>query len=285
MAVAENNLENQDVRKELNLMQREDTQPVAQVLEKSSNNTPEDFRKDNPDDFNYEDPLIAALLDKDWDAERGIHHSPEPNASTNELVRKNMVKDSAPKKKNNMQRADPCPPKASRKTKILLRGESSKKNQSKGFISKMDVITVQETSQSSEEDEEITPVSNRYQSWQDMDIMPDAENPYILDQVNENTTEEEDFLACSFQEGQTVDTPVHEDLTILSTSPTLMQEFILKDAAAANKLKRNKSTENIKQGNKEATTGGKGKRSRGNSAPKPPKRHTMSSSSSSLQFK
>ncbi|KAL0337486.1 UNVERIFIED_CONTAM: hypothetical protein Scaly_2023700 [Sesamum calycinum] len=56
-----------------------------------------------------------------------------------------------------------------------------------------------------------------------------------------------------------------------------MQEFIIKDATTTNKLKRNKSIENLKQGNKEATTGGKGKRSKGNSAPKPPKRHTRSS--------
>ncbi|KAL0320417.1 UNVERIFIED_CONTAM: hypothetical protein Sradi_5303200 [Sesamum radiatum] len=43
--VAENSLENQDVRKDLIFMKREDIQHVAQGLEKSTNKTPKEFRR------------------------------------------------------------------------------------------------------------------------------------------------------------------------------------------------------------------------------------------------
>ncbi|KAK4423024.1 hypothetical protein Salat_1885000 [Sesamum alatum] len=39
------------------------------IIEGSSQNYPQEIAEDSEDDFNYEDPIITELLDKDWDKE------------------------------------------------------------------------------------------------------------------------------------------------------------------------------------------------------------------------
>ncbi|KAL0391162.1 UNVERIFIED_CONTAM: putative ribonuclease H protein [Sesamum calycinum] len=83
--------------------------------------------------------------------------------------------------------------KETERTKITLRGESSKRARNKTSTSEMDVLEIQEVFKTSEEDE-VTPTFNRYESLEDHELMSDLEEHVLRDQVARNSTTEDEFV-------------------------------------------------------------------------------------------
>ncbi|KAL0394560.1 UNVERIFIED_CONTAM: hypothetical protein Slati_4422200 [Sesamum latifolium] len=133
----------------------------------------------SPDDFNYEDLLIAELLDKDWDAENTSRNVPH------------YINIEAVESRNNMSEQDPyisvvpnslseeTSPPAAGIIRRLPRGESSRQRSKRAQSQEHPSPAAQMVSLDSEGAEEPTPISNRFQSLEDMeteDILQHIEN-------------------------------------------------------------------------------------------------------------
>ncbi|KAL0430783.1 UNVERIFIED_CONTAM: hypothetical protein Sradi_0704300 [Sesamum radiatum] len=118
----------------------------------------------SPDDFNYEDPLISELLDKDWDAENKRQNATHfINIEAEEEMYKESDRDTCPLMVPNSL-SDESPLKAVGHNKNLFQGETSRQRRPENKPTK-EHLPVSE----SEGEEELTAVSNRFQSLEDME--------------------------------------------------------------------------------------------------------------------
>ncbi|KAL0394703.1 UNVERIFIED_CONTAM: hypothetical protein Slati_4436500 [Sesamum latifolium] len=197
----------------------------------------------SPDDFNYEDPLIVELLDKDWDAENKRHNAPNfTDIETVEERNKRSDRDTCPSMVPNSL-AKETSPKVTGNTKNFFRGEPSRQRCPDDQSSKEHLPPSE-----SEGEEELTPVSNRFQSLEDME-MDDILS--LIESTEKNTSPQKD---CETG-GSNVEAQDHR------TSENTNQEMNLTDSTASHRHKRNKSLE--EDTTKSITMGGKGKKSKG----------------------
>ncbi|KAL0293314.1 UNVERIFIED_CONTAM: hypothetical protein Sradi_6943500 [Sesamum radiatum] len=130
----------------------------------------------SPDDFNYEDPLISELLDKDWDGEK-MRASHLIDIEAEEGMHKESDRNTPSMVPNSL--SNETPSKVVGQTKNFLRGESSRQRKSDNKPTK-EHIPVSE----SEGEEELTPVSNRFQSLEDMEM---DDISHLIESTGKNT--------------------------------------------------------------------------------------------------
>ncbi|KAK4422907.1 hypothetical protein Salat_1873300 [Sesamum alatum] len=142
-----------------------DTGHRKQIIEKSSasnlngnvtnasyQNYPQEIAGDSEDDFNYDDPIIIELLDKDWDKELEIHkRSPKDKAAQFD-INSSIIRDN---------------------TRPLFKGDTSA-NRTTG---------IQDTYNTSEEEEETTPIYNRFHTLQNLEE-EETPPPELHTQIN-----------------------------------------------------------------------------------------------------
>ncbi|KAL2253085.1 UNVERIFIED_CONTAM: hypothetical protein Sindi_0103200 [Sesamum indicum] len=188
-----------------------------------SNLTPQgDNYTDNMDNFNLDDPLIAELLDRDG------------NAENHDLSSTSKPKTRGKAKKTPKSGDKGCTFTKATGTRILLRGECSNQKQRNKFLSDMDIIEIQatqetseseaqDTKESSDKEEAVTPTYNRFQSLDDSDSLLELD------------TELQPQVQASEQE-------IYRNANDIALEYNL-QEHILEDSTMSNKLKRNNSME------------------------------------------
>ncbi|KAL0289913.1 UNVERIFIED_CONTAM: LINE-1 reverse transcriptase [Sesamum radiatum] len=177
------------------------------------------------DDFNYEDLLISELLDKDWDAENKRQNATHfTDIEAEEEMYKESDRDTCPSMVPNSL-SDETPLKAVGHTKNLFRGESSRQRRPVDKPTK-EHLPVSE----SEGKEELTPVSNRFQSLEDMET---EEILHLIESTGKNITPANNYEAGGSKE----ETQGHR------SGENRYQEMILTDSTAAHRHKRNKSLE------------------------------------------
>ncbi|KAK4426635.1 hypothetical protein Salat_1432200 [Sesamum alatum] len=148
------------------------------------------------DKFNYDDPIIAELLDRDWDKEFNKHgksHNDKvahfDNASTKNGTSGGTKRDQEPAHASNSFKQLSFIPAWSLEegesdimethmegSRILYKGDTSTHRNTDS----------QETEAASEEEEESTPIFNRFQSLQNLG----EEEPQITDQLNQPHTKD-----------------------------------------------------------------------------------------------
>ncbi|KAK4381125.1 hypothetical protein Sango_2997600 [Sesamum angolense] len=254
----------------------------------------------NMDSFNLDDPLMAELLDRDWEAEKNINssskttfHNEEGNLggldhelrSTSKLKATGKASRRSPKSGDKDSKST-----TTTGTRILLRGECSNRRQRNKLLSEMDIIEIQATleaseieaqdiQESSDKEEAVTPIFNRFQSLEDSDSLLELD-PEL--QVIPNSTDSTpgDYIhdqgldsgILPQPQAQVGEHEINQNVNVKSLESNL-QEHILEDSVISNRLKRNNSMEDnsIKTGK----AAGKGKKNKGNSAIRTfPKRHT-----------
>ncbi|KAL0411762.1 UNVERIFIED_CONTAM: hypothetical protein Slati_3765900 [Sesamum latifolium] len=187
-----------------------------------------------PDDFNYEDPLIAELLDKDWDVKK---------TSRNESHYINIEPEDSMNNRSEQDAYISVVPNS-------LSEETSPQ-----------VTEVHTASHASEGGEEHIPISNCFQSLEDMeteDILQHVEN------LQNSTTFTEGTVAVRGDEdGHTPHTVENTLDTVTPTQEggTTQQEIIFTDSTVPNKHKRNKSFKGTTE--KSSKIGGKGRKGKG----------------------
>ncbi|KAL2235289.1 UNVERIFIED_CONTAM: hypothetical protein Sindi_1261100 [Sesamum indicum] len=188
---------------------------------------------DNMDNFNLDDPLIAKLLDRDGNAENHDLSS----------ISKPKTREKAKKTPKSGDKG--CTSTKATGTRILLKGECSNQKQRNKFLSEMDIIEIQatqetseseaqDTKESSDKEEAVTPTYNRFQSLDDSDSLLELD------------TELQPQVQASEQE-------IYRNANDIALESNL-QEHILEDSTMSNKLKRNNSMEHnpLKQAKEEA---------------------------------
>ncbi|KAL0289211.1 UNVERIFIED_CONTAM: hypothetical protein Sradi_7078400 [Sesamum radiatum] len=164
----------------------------------------------SPDDFNYEDPLISELLDKDWDGEKmKQNESHFIDIEAEEGMHKESDRDTP----------------RWYQTKNFLRGETSRQRKPDNKPTK-EHIPVSE----SEGEEELTPVSNRFQSLEDMET---DDISHLLESIGKNTPPIKNREAG----GSKAEIQGH------CNGENSYQEMILTDSTVSHRHKRNKSLE------------------------------------------
>ncbi|KAL0329139.1 UNVERIFIED_CONTAM: hypothetical protein Sradi_4900600 [Sesamum radiatum] len=142
------------------------------------------------DSFNLDDPLMAELLDRDWVAEKDIDSSSKTTFHNNEgnLGGLDHELRSTYMLKATEKRMTPKSGEKSKKSttatgiRIMLIRECSNFNQRNKLLSKMDIIEIQATLEASEieaqdiqetsdKEEAITPIFNKFQSLDDSDLL------------------------------------------------------------------------------------------------------------------
>ncbi|KAL0287582.1 UNVERIFIED_CONTAM: hypothetical protein Sradi_7121300 [Sesamum radiatum] len=200
----------------------------------------------SPNDFNYEDPLISELLDKDWDAEKMRQNASHfIDIEAEEEMHKESDRDTPSMVPNSL--SDKTPSKAAGHTKNFLRGETSRQRRTDKKPSKEHTPDSE-----SEGEEELTPVSNRFQSLEDMET---DDISHLIESTGKNTPPIKNCEAG----GSKAEIQGHR------SGENPYQEMILTDATISHRHKRNKSLEEVMPQSK---TGGKGKKNKGNISPK-----------------
>ncbi|KAL0461270.1 UNVERIFIED_CONTAM: hypothetical protein Slati_0014600 [Sesamum latifolium] len=205
-----------------------------------------------PDDFNYEDSVIAELLDKDWDAKNKKQNAPHfTNIEAVEDMNKVSKQDTCPSVVPNSL-SEENSPKAAGTTRNFFRGETSRQRCAGDHSPETHLAPMD-----SEGEEELTPVSNRFQSLEDMKT---DDIPQLIESTQNTTSPAKDKETG----GSNVDARTHctSKNTFSTEYPTQegdasQQEIIFTDSTASNKHKRSKSLEEIT--NKSPKLGGKGK--------------------------
>ncbi|KAL0416544.1 UNVERIFIED_CONTAM: hypothetical protein Slati_3486300 [Sesamum latifolium] len=161
----------------------------------------------SPDELNYEDLLIAELLNKDWDAEITIMNKIHPTiladveASNKSDASAETSRPKAPTQMETTQqrgfssevsdsqsRELTSQPQATGSVKMFFRGETSRhmREQSpKQTLSEAKAVNVE-----SEEEDEPTPTSNCFQSLEDLkteDILHQLENTQDITKITKGT--------------------------------------------------------------------------------------------------
>ncbi|KAL0300009.1 UNVERIFIED_CONTAM: hypothetical protein Scaly_3063100 [Sesamum calycinum] len=164
------------------------------------------------EDSNYEDPLIAALLDRNWETDKTAPNStpeetPQHNAS---LFRK------------------------------WTRGESNKKRHKEDKSWEQSPPTIQTAALESDGEEKTTPISNWFQSLEDMEMED------ILQHIEKMQTSKSTAVEKGVERGED-DGQFHKRQSIAISGPqegeAIQQAIIFKNSAITNKHKRNKSLE------------------------------------------
>ncbi|KAL0288045.1 UNVERIFIED_CONTAM: hypothetical protein Sradi_7109000 [Sesamum radiatum] len=225
---------------------------------------PGHVEKASPDDFNYEDPLISELLDKDWDAEKMRQNVPHfIDIEAEEERHKESDRDTPSMVPNSL--SDEIPSKAVGQTKNFFRGETSRQRRPDNKPTKEHTPASE-----SEGEEELTPVSNRFQSLEDMET---DDISHLIESTGKNTP----LMKNCEAGGSKAEIQGH------CSGENRYQEMILTDSTILHRHKRNKSLE--ENMTKSFKTGGKGKKNKGNISPKLlTRRKTRSSASSSPHF-
>ncbi|KAL0287132.1 UNVERIFIED_CONTAM: hypothetical protein Sradi_7130600 [Sesamum radiatum] len=193
----------------------------------------------SPDDFNYEDPLISELLDKDWDGEKMKQNASHfIDIEAEEGMHKESDRDTPSMVPNSL--SNETPSKAVGQTKNFLRGETSRQRKPDNKPTK-EHIPVSE----SEGEEELTPVSNRFQSLEDMET---DDISHLLESIGKNTPPIKNREAG----GSKAEIQGH------CNGENSYQEMILTDSTVSHRHKRNKSLEEDMP--KSFKTGGKGRK-------------------------
>ncbi|KAL0462804.1 UNVERIFIED_CONTAM: hypothetical protein Slati_0168000 [Sesamum latifolium] len=178
----------------------------------------------SPDDFNYEDPLIAELLDKNWNAEDKRQNAPHfTNIEAVEEMNKGSDRDTCPSMVPN-SRSEETPPKIVENNKNFFRGETSRQR------CPDDQLLEHSPPSESEGEEELTPVSNRFQSLEDMET---NDIFHLIESTRKNTPTDKDYETG----GSNVEAQGHR------SRENTNQEMILTDSTASHRHKRNKSLE------------------------------------------
>ncbi|KAK4383742.1 hypothetical protein Sango_2748100 [Sesamum angolense] len=176
------------------------------------------------EDFNYEDPLIAALLDRDWDTDKTCRKEQQHIHIENVSHFRKWAQ-----------------------------GENSKQRNREDQAQEQSSPAFQTASLESEGEQEPTPISNRFQSLEDMemeDTLQHIENiqttstPIVGKEVEQGEDGGQSYIV------QSIATPRSKE------GEATQQAIIFKDSITSNKHKRNKSLEGITE--KSMIIGGKG---------------------------
>ncbi|KAK4428291.1 hypothetical protein Salat_1128700 [Sesamum alatum] len=133
------------------------------VAEAIQQNYSQEIVEDSEDDFNYDDPIIAELLDKDWDKElANLRRSPNDKAAHFDIAstKTGTVGDILETHKE--------------ATNILYKGDTST----------YQITETQEIEVASKGEEETTPIYNRFQSLQNLE----EKEIQVPDQHNQSNT-------------------------------------------------------------------------------------------------
>ncbi|KAK4428683.1 hypothetical protein Salat_1168100 [Sesamum alatum] len=138
-----------------------------------------DIGEDSGDDFNYDDPIIAELLDKDWDQELARRRSSPKDKAAHFDIASSMPGNEGgkPKEKEythctNTHKHLPFIPAWSLEeceSDLLETHKEGICTIYKGDTSTHQTIGPQETEEASDREEEVTPLFNRFQSLQNME--------------------------------------------------------------------------------------------------------------------
>ncbi|KAL0442005.1 UNVERIFIED_CONTAM: putative ribonuclease H protein [Sesamum radiatum] len=253
---------------------------------------------------------MAELLDRDWEAEKKIDssskttfHNEEGNLggldhelrSTSKLKATGKASRRSPKSGDKDSKST-----TATGTRILLRGECSNRRQRNKLLSEMDIIEIQATleaseieaqdiQESSDKDEAVTLIFNRFQSLEDsnslleldpeLQVIPNSTDSTPGDYIHDQGL---DSGILPQPQAQVGEHEINQNVNVKSLESNL-QEHILEESVISNRLKRNNSMEDnsIKTGK----AAGKGKKNKGNSAARTlPKRHTRTFYSSGRCF-
>ncbi|KAL0394544.1 UNVERIFIED_CONTAM: hypothetical protein Slati_4420600 [Sesamum latifolium] len=186
-----------------------------------------------PDDFNYDDPLIAELLDRDWDAENKSRNVPHSiNIEVVEGMDKESEQDTFPSMVPNSH-FEETSPKAAGTIKKFFQGETSRQRCTRDQSQEHPSPEAHTIPLDSEGEEELTPVSNRFQSLEDMkmeDILQHIKN------MQKASTDTAARTSSTYENTLSMEHPIQE-------GEASQQELIFTDSTVSNKHKRNKSLE------------------------------------------
>ncbi|KAL0439448.1 UNVERIFIED_CONTAM: hypothetical protein Slati_2427800 [Sesamum latifolium] len=231
------------------------------------------------DDFNYEDPLLAELLDRDWDAintSRNMSHS--TNIDVVEGIHNGSEQDAHIPEVPNSQ-SEETPPRAAGIIRRFFRGETNKQRNKRDQSQEHPSPEAQTVSLDSEGEEEPTPISNHFQSLEDMEteeILQHIESMQNTKLPTKGMEAERGVENAHTSENKTTTE------TLIQEGEATEQEIIFTNSNLSNKHKRNKSVEGISA--KSSKTGGKGRKGKCNIAPKLLTRRKTRSSFSSPHF-
>ncbi|KAL0342393.1 UNVERIFIED_CONTAM: hypothetical protein Scaly_1901900, partial [Sesamum calycinum] len=237
--------------------------------------------------FNLNYPLMAELLDRDWEAEKKIDssskttfHNEEGNLggldhelrSTSKLKATGKASRRSPKSGDKDSKST-----TATGTRILLRGECSNRRQRNKLLSEMDIIEIQATleaseieaqdiQESSDKEEAVTLIFNRFQSLEDsnslleldpeLQVIPNSTDSTPGDYIHDQGL---DSGILPQPQAQVGEHEINQNVNVKSLESNL-QEHILEESVISNRLKRNNSMEDnsIKTGK----AAGKGKKNK-----------------------
>ncbi|KAL2237563.1 UNVERIFIED_CONTAM: hypothetical protein Sindi_0948000 [Sesamum indicum] len=224
---------------------------VPESLITSENNPEGKTVVASPNDLTYEDPLIAELLDKDWDADKtsqnkrlpiniddveAINNSSEQQEISRQPQHDHITEVPKPQSKE-------LSPQASESTKKILHGETSRQRNRMEHSQKQPFYEVQTAPLDSEGEDEHTPIFNRFQSLEDLETEDTLQKLESMQNVtlpaNANMSErgnETINITHTFEIRSDMDGHNQEGQEV-------QQKVIFTDSKASNKHKRNKSVE------------------------------------------
>ncbi|KAL0416182.1 UNVERIFIED_CONTAM: hypothetical protein Slati_3450100 [Sesamum latifolium] len=194
------------------------------------------------DDFNYEDALIAELLDKDWDAKNKCQNAPHfLNIEAVEGRDKESSQDTVPSVVPNSL-PEETSPKPTGTTRNFFRGETSRQRCLGDQPQEYHSLEAHLAPVDSEGEEESTPISNHFQSLEDMeteDILHIIESTQTTSPSKDKKTGRCDVdvrIYCNCENTLPMEHPIQE-------GGVSQQEIIFTDSTASSKHKRNKRYE------------------------------------------
>ncbi|KAK4430852.1 hypothetical protein Salat_0847000 [Sesamum alatum] len=169
-----------------------DTGSRKQIIEKSSStnlkgniteasyqNYPQEIAEDSEDDFNYDDPIITELLDKDWDKELEMHKKSPNDKAAHFDINSTIIGAEGGKKDTRgalqfsqalkQPALTPAWSVEECESDILAIQQDTSRPLLKGDTSANRTSGIQDTTTTGEEEEETTPIYNRFQTLQNLE--------------------------------------------------------------------------------------------------------------------
>ncbi|KAK4425151.1 hypothetical protein Salat_1709000, partial [Sesamum alatum] len=209
----------------------------------------QEIAEDSEDDFNYDDPIITELLDKDWDKELETHRrSPKDKAAQYDINNtKTGITGGQKKTKGPQQQShtfnqnefiqawsvEEC------ESDIVAALKDTTRTLLKGDTSINKNLDIQEVNSMSEEEEETTPIYNRFQTLQNLEE-EETQPPKLYTLNNNEATIQMTEEGSQKQQGMDQSLEVSQ-----ASSHNFMQKQLLMDSASSKKHKRNKSHEEV----------------------------------------
>ncbi|KAK4426703.1 hypothetical protein Salat_1439000 [Sesamum alatum] len=228
------------------------------------------------DEFNYDDPIIAELLDRDWDKEFAKHgKSPNDKVAHFDIANTKIGASGGTKRAQELAHASnsykqpsftPAWSLEEGESDIMETHMEGSKTLYKGDTSTHQITESQETEATSEEKEESTPIFNRFQSLQnlgeeELQVIDQYNQPQTKDstEAKETRAKDQNTPSINLPDTQQVEDKSYE-ISQIATHIHIQDQLLL-DSASSHKHKKNKSQEDP-HSQVSPKTSSKGKRTR-----------------------